>query len=302
MLHAQWRLANRHRSLYLLVLPGIAFFVIFKYLPIYGIQLAFREFRMNTPYLEMPWIGLVKFRELFAEDEFWRAFRNTLVISCYQIVVGFPIPILLAILFSEIRIPALKRFSQTVLTFPHFLSWVVLAGLFFNVLASNGAVNNLLAAVGLGRVNFLMNPRSFRGLLVWTNVWKEAGWDSIIYLAAIMGIDQCLYEAAEIDGASRFRQTLHVTIPSILGIVVVMFILRIGSIVDYNFMQVFMLYSPPVYPQGDVLETYIYRITFQRPPDYSFSTAVGLFKGVINLCMLVAANALAKRLGHRGIY
>ena len=294
--------ANRHRSLYLLVLPGIAFFFVFKYLPIYGIQLAFREYRLYVPYSQMPWIGLEKFVDLVAASDFWRAFRNTVIISAYQTLFGFPIPITIAILLSELRLLKLKRFTQTVLTFPHFLSWVILSGIFFNLLAYTGVVNDILQILGVERINFIMNPLNFRGFLVATDIWKEAGWGSIIYLAAITGISPSLYEAAEIDGASRPQQIIHITIPSIMSIIVVMLILRIGNIVNYGFMQVFMLYSAPVYSVGDIIETYIYRITFQRPPDFSLSTAVGVFKGVINLGMLVLANTLAKRLGHRGIY
>lgn len=296
------RLMNRHRSLYLLVLPGVAFFFIFKYLPIYGIQLAFREYRLYVPYGQMPWIGFVKFHDLVATPAFWRAFKNTVIISGLQIVFGFPVPILLAIMLSELRFTRLKRFTQTILTFPHFLSWVILSGIFFNLLGNTGVVNNIISELGLPKQNFLMNPGNFRGLLVVTSIWKEAGWGSIIFLAAIMGVDTSLYEAAEIDGANRFQQVFHVTIPSIMGIIVVMLILRIGSIVNYSFMQVFMMYSQPVLSVGDVIATYIYRITFQRPPDFSFSTAVGVFKGLINMFMLVMANTLAKRLGYRGIY
>ncbi len=296
------RLMNRHRSVYLLLLPGIAFFFIFKYLPIYGIQLAFREYRLYVPYGRMPWIGIEKFRDLVAAPDFWRAFKNTIFISALQIVFGFPVPVLLAVLFSELRFIRLKRFTQTVLTFPHFLSWVILSGIFFNLLGNTGVVNNFISSLGLPRQNFLMNPGSFRGLLVATSIWKESGWGSIIYLAAIMSVDSSLYEAAEIDGAGRAQQVFHVTLPAIMGVVIVMLILRIGNIVNYNFMQVFMMYSQPVFKVGDVIETYIYRITFERPPDFSFSTAVGVFKGVINLFMLVGANTLAKRLGYRGIY
>jgi putative aldouronate transport system permease protein len=301
-LRGKFRYANRHRTLYLLILPGVAFFFIFKYLPIYGIQLAFREYRLYVPYSQMPWIGLEKFKDLVLADDFWRAFKNTVVISFLQILFGFPMPVILAILFSELRFIRFKRFTQTVLTFPHFLSWVILSGIFFNLLGNTGVVNNFIASIGMQKQNFLMNPGNFRGLLVVTNIWKESGWSSIIYLAAIMSVDTAQYEAAEIDGATRFQQVIHVTLPSIMGIVIVMLILRIGNIVNYSFMQVFMMYSQPVYRVGDVIETYIYRITFERPPDFSFSTAVGVFKGLINLFMLVAANTLAKRLGHRGIY
>lgn len=296
------RLINRHKSLYLLMIPGVAFFVIFKYLPIYGIQLAFREYRLYVPYGKMPWIGFEKFHDLLTAADFWRAFKNTVIISVLQITFGFPTPVVLAILFSELRLRKLKRFTQTVLTFPHFLSWVILSGIFFNLLGNTGVINNFIAGLGIAKQNFLMNPHSFRALLVGTDIWKEAGWGSIIYLAAIMGVETSQYEAAEIDGASRFQQVWHVTLPAIMSIVIVMLILRIGNIVNYSFMQVFMLYSQPVYVVGDVIETYIYRITFERPPDFSFSTAVGVFKGVINLCMLVGANTLAKRLGYRGIY
>jgi len=294
--------ARKHYPIYILVLPALAFFIVFKYFPMYGIQLAFREFRLYTPYHQMPWLGLEKFTALVAEPEFWSAFRNTVIISLYQLLFGFPVPVLLALLFSEIRFHGIQRFTQTVLTFPHFLSWVILSGVFFNVLGSSGFLNNLLEVMKLPRQNFLMNPKTFRSLLVLTNVWKEAGWDSIIYIAAIMGVDTEMYEAAAMDGAGRIRQSLHITLPSIMGIVVVMFILRVGNILNYNFQQVFMLYSAPVYGVADVIETYIYRITFAKAPDYSFSTAVGVFKGVIDMFLLLFANTVAKRLGYRGIY
>ncbi|MBT3271978.1 MAG: sugar ABC transporter permease [Spirochaetales bacterium] len=261
-----------------------------------------REYRLYVPYSKMPWIGLEKFRDLVAAADFWRAFKNTVIISGMQIIFGFPIPVILAILFSELRFPKFKRFTQTVLTLPHFLSWVILSGIFFNLLGNTGIVNGFLAGFGLPKQNFLMNPGNFRGLLVVTNIWKEAGWSSIIYLAAIMSIETSQYEAAEIDGANRWQQVIHVTLPAIMSIVIVMLILRIGNIVNYSFLQVFLMYSQPVYNVGDVIETYIYRITFERPPDFSFSTAVGVFKGLINLFMLVTANTLAKRLGYRGIY
>ncbi|MFP4442355.1 MAG: ABC transporter permease [Spirochaetia bacterium] len=301
-LHRKLTLINRHKSLYLLLIPGIAFFVIFKYMPIYGIQLAFRDYQLYTPYHKMPWIGLEKFVQLLKAQEFWRAFRNTILISVYQIIFAFPVPIILAIIFSELRSRRLMRVTQTILTFPHFLSWVILSGIFFNLLANTGVINNFFTIIGLPKVDFLMNQKTFRGLLISSNIWKEAGWSSIIYMAAIVGIDTSLYEAAEIDGASRLQRIVHVTLPSIMGIVVVMLILQIGRIVNFNFLQVFQLYSPPVYEVGDVIETYVYRITFTRPPDFSFSTAVGLFKGVLNMILLIGANQLAKRLGYRGIF
>jgi len=212
-----------------------------------------------------------------------------------RIALGFPVPIILAILINEISLTKYKRVIQTVLTFPHFLSWIVIGGIAFNLLANQGAVNNFLELIGLHRVNFLMNPASFRYILVYSGVWKEAGWSSIIYLAVITSIDPALYEAATVDGANRYQKMWHITWAGMKSMVLLMLIMNIGHVIEGNFLQVYFLYNPVVYSTGDIIDTYVYRLTFERGVDFSFTTAVGLFKGVINLVMLMTANTFASK-------
>ncbi|HOJ11065.1 MAG TPA: ABC transporter permease subunit [Clostridiales bacterium] len=292
---------SRGRYIYLLMLPGVLYIFIFNYIPIYGLQIAFKEFSYSGSFTSGKWIGLVNFRDLVTEVEFWRAFKNTIIISFMKIALGFPIPMILAILINEVFLKRYKRVLQTVLTFPHFLSWIVIGGIAFNLLANQGAINNLLSVLGLQRVNFLMNPGSFRYILVYSGVWKEAGWSSIIYLAAITNIEPELYEAATVDGANRYQKMWYITWSGIKSMVVLMLIMSIGGMIQGNFLQVFFLYNPVVYSTGDIIDTYVYRLTFQRGVDFSFTTAVGLFKGVVNLLLLLFANFVARRYGNRGV-
>ncbi len=295
------RNVSRGKYIYLLLLPGVLYIFIFNYIPIYGLQIAFKEFSYSGSFTSGEWIGLENFRDLWTEVEFWRAFKNTIIISFMKISLGFPIPIILAISINEVFLKKYKRVLQTVLTFPHFLSWIVIGGIAFNLLANQGAINNLLSVLGLGRVNFLMNPGSFRYILVYSGVWKEAGWSSIIYLAAITNIEPELYEAATVDGANRYQKMWYITWSGIKSMVVLMLIMSIGGMIQGNFLQVFFLYNPVVYSTGDIIDTYVYRLTFQRGVNFSFTTAVGLFKGVINLLLLLFANFVARRYGNRGV-
>ena len=291
----------RYRYMYLLLLPGIFFLLIFRYVPIYGIQLAFKKYSIRGGIMGSRWIGWSNFQYLFMEPEFWNAFNNTLIISLMKTFIGFPIPVILAILLNEMRSKKYQRVVQTVLTFPHFLSWVVLSGIMFTLLSSTGAINNLIALMGGGRINFLTNKHGFRWLLVWSQIWKESGWSAIIYLATITGIDQSLYEAATIDGANRWDRMVHVTWPGLRPVVITMLILNVGSIMEAGYMQVLNLYNPAVYSTADILDTYVYRISFQKATDFGVSTAVSLFKGVTNCVLLFVANFIAKRFGEQGI-
>lgn len=291
----------QHKYLYLLLLPGMIFFLIFKYVPMYGIVLAFKNYKAGLGVLGSPWIGLENFSRLFSEKDFYVAFVNTLIISAMKIVFGFPLPIILALLLNEIRVNKLKKTLQVVYTFPHFLSWVVLSGICINLLSSSGAVNNLLCVMGLERVDFLTNRGGFRYLLTFTEIWKESGWATIIYLAGIAGIDLSLYEAATVDGANRLDKMIHITWPSIKNMTIVLLVLSLGNVMEAGFMQVLNLYNAAVYDVADILDTYVYRITFQQASDFGFSTAVGLFKGVANLVLLITANAIAKMFGNSGI-
>lgn len=291
-----WQQIWIKRWCYLIILPGMAYFLLFKYVPMYGIQLAFKEFNIAEGISASPWVGWANFELLFRDREFFLALKNTLIISYMQLLLFFPFPIVLSILINEVKPMRYKRSVQTILTFPHFLSWVIVAGIMMNILANNGAVNNLLATMGLEKYNFLTDKGLFRYILVFTLSWKEAGWSCILYIAAITGIDPSLYEAATIDGANRWHKILHITWPGILPVVLITLILRVGSMMDAGFDQVMNLYNNTVLDVADILDTYIYRITFQRMPNYGFSTAVGLFKGLTNCILLLSVNAVCKKI------
>lgn len=291
-----------YRFVYLIMIPGLLYYIIFKYVPMYGLTLAFKDFNYAKGILGSPWVGLKHFEALMIEPKFWRAFTNTLIISFGKIIFGFPIPIMLAIGLNEIRSSKLKRSLQTIFTFPHFLSWIIISSMFIGLLNNNGAVNNFLGLIGIERQAFLANPSLFRPLLYFTDIWKEAGWTCIIYLAAITGINPELYEAAMIDGANRFHRILYITWPNLKPLAVLLLILSIGKVAQMSFQQVYNLYNPTVYEVGDVIETYVYRITFQGAPNFSFSTAVGFFKAVVNCGLLFASDRIAKSLGQRGLF
>lgn len=296
-----WRRIWRYKYIYLLLLPGLVYFAIFKYIPIYGIQLAFKSYDFAAGISGSPWVGLENFKYLFVEPEFWNAFKNTLIISFMKLIVGFPAPIILAVLINELRLRRYKKVLQTIYTFPHFLSWVVMSGIMFTFLASSGAVNNLLAAMGLEKINFFTDKNTFRWLLVFSDIWKEAGWSTIIYIATITSIDPSLYEAAYIDGANRLGKIRYIVWPGLKSVIIVMLILKVGNIMEAGFMQTLNLYNSAVYSVADILDTYVYRLSFQTYTDFGVSTAVGLFKGVTNCILLVTANAVANRFDQQGI-
>lgn len=300
-----WRRMVKFKYIYLLILPGIVFFIIFKYIPMFGIAIAFNDYSPTMGirgFVTAEWIGLQNFRVFFNSLYFTQIIANTLLISLYKIVFGFPAPILFALLLNEVGRSWFKRTMQTVTYLPHFISWVVLAGMMFELLSiTSGVVNRQIVAFGGEPVDFLTNPDLFRTIVVVSDIWKETGWGAIIYLAALAGVDPQLYEASVIDGANRFKQTLYVTIPSILPTIVILFILRLGSVLEAGFEQIFILYSPQVYRVGDIIDTYVYREAFLGGR-FGFATAVGLFKSLIGLALIVAANRLVKKLGHSGIY
>lgn len=288
-----------------MLLPGIAFFVIFKYVPLYGIQLAFKDY-MLAGIEASPWNNFEHFKYMMLEPEFLPALRNTLIISFMRIIIGFPFPILLAILINESYTPRYTKVLQTIYTFPHFLSWVLLAGIMLNLLGTNGMVRKVVMVFDQAAAenwNLLYDGNSYRWMLVFTDMWKEAGWGTIIYLASIAGVDQSLYEAAVIDGCNRLQKIWYITLPGIASMIAIQFVLRVGSIMEGGFDQVFNTYTPPVYAKGDIIDTYIYRISFVRASgvNLGFPTAVGLFKNVINFILLISANLVTKALGQETI-
>lgn len=294
-----------YRWIYLMLLPCMAFFIIFKYVPMYGIQLAFKDYVIKG-IAASPWNNFEHFKYMMTEPEFLPALRNTLIISFYRILFGFPFPILLAIMINEVYMPRYKRVLQTIYTFPHFLTWVVMAGIMLNLLGSTGMVRKVaeIFVPGIGdNWNLLYNKAAFRSLLVISDIWKEAGWGTIIYLAAIAGIDQSLYEAATIDGCNRLQKIWYITLPGIVNMIAIQFVLRVGAVMEGGFDQVFNLYTAPVYETGDIIDTYIYRLSFVENTgvDMGFTTAVGLFKNVINFILLMVANFVTKALGQETV-
>jgi putative aldouronate transport system permease protein len=296
----------KYKWVYLLMLfPVLALIILFRYVPLYGIQLAFKTYKL-AGIAASPWVGMEHFQRMFVEKDFWVAVNNTVIISLLKTLFGFPFPIILALMINEIAQPRYKRFLQTIYTFPHFLSWVVVAGLVLNLLGDSGAIKKVAVALSPSlrdSWNVLYDSKVFRSMLVFSDIWKEGGWGTILYLAAITSVDQSLYEAATIDGCNRLQKVLYVTLPGIVGIIVLMFILSMGNIMNANFDQVFNLYSPPVFKVGDVLDTYIYRMTFQSSTfmDFGFTTAVGFFKSIINFALLAAANYGSRAMGSDGI-
>jgi putative aldouronate transport system permease protein len=298
-----WSQYVKNRYLFLMLFPVLIWYVVFAYSPMYGIQLAFKDYMIRDGIWGSPWVGLKHFHYIFTmSPDFWHIIGNTVIISFYHIVFGFPAPIILALLFNEVRIPLFKKLAQTISYLPHFLSWIVIGGILITLLSpGSGVVNYVIKLMGFDPVYFLGTEKYFRFTLVVSAIWKEIGWGTIIYLAALAGVDSQLYEAAVLDGAGRWKQTLHVTIPSILPVIAIMLIMRVGSILDAGFDQILTLYSPAVYGVADVLDTYVYRVGLQGM-QFSMTTAVGLFKNVVGLTLVLSTNYIVKKMGQEGLY
>ena len=285
-----------YKYIYLMMLPAIVYFLIFSYLPMLGSGIAFREFSFKNPFFGGKWVGLYHFEKLFNSRNFSVVMRNTFAISFGRLIFEFPLAIGLALLFNEVRGKRTKRFLQTVYSFPHFISWVVAAGILINLLADSGAINQIIVALGGEKVGFLSTPGLFRPLLFITNNWKEIGWSTIIYLATIASIDSEQYEAAVVDGANRWHRIRYITLPSLLPIICTMLILQVANVMNAGFDQIFNMYNPTVYSTGDIIDTYIYRATFQLGESFSSSTAFGLFKSLISVTLLLIANWIVRRI------
>lgn len=288
---------HKHKYYYLLLLPGILYFVIFRYIPMAGIAIAFQDFKIAGGMFSGPWTGLKWFRILFEAPDFWVALKNTIIISFYKLIFNFPAPIILALLLNEVVNKFFKRTIQTIIYFPHFVSWVVLGGILFSIFSTD---TGLLQLFGV-HTSPIMDPSSFRGFLILTEMWKEVGWGTVIYLAAIAGVNPELYEAARIDGANRFQLVRFITLPCISSTIIVLLILRTGQILSVGFDQIFILYNPLVFEVADVLDTYVYRLglTMGR---YSFAAAAGLFQSFVGLLLLLFTNWLVRRMGERGLW
>lgn len=290
------------RYIYLFLLPGLLVLTVFRYGSMYGIQLAFRNYKARLGIWGSEWIGLANFHRLFRTPMAVQAVWKTLEISFLRLLICFPAPILLALLINEMPLKRTGRVYQTLYTFPYFLSWVIIAGIVKNFFKNNGAVNTVLMGLGLEPLNFLGSTDGFQILLYGSSIWKDAGYSSILYLSGIASIDPGLYEAAEIDGAGRFRRIWHVTLPGIAGVIVISLIMNVSGFMNAGFDQIFNLRNNVVANSVQIIDTYVYDITFAAKPNYGFSAAVGLFKALINCILMLAANFGIRRLTGRSIY
>jgi len=297
--------ARRLRKDWLLLLigvPGMLYFLIYRFAPMFGLVIAFNDYSPFLGFFDSPWVGMRHFHTIFSEPEVLKVLWNTLLISFLQILFAFPVPIVLALLLNEIRNQVYKRIIQSVVYLPHFLSWVVVSGIFIFFLKGDGLINQWLKdSFGMAPIPFLTEPALFKPLIVLQVIWKEAGWGTIIFLAALAGVNPQLYEAATMDGANRWRQAWHITLPAIRSTIIILLILRLGSVLDVGFEQIFLMLNPFNRPSGEVLDTYVFYKGIEQS-DYSFATAVGLLKGVVGLILVGAANMLAKRMGEEGVY
>lgn len=290
-----------HKYLFLMLLPGLLYFVIYRYIPMFGLVIAFKRYYPNLGVFGSEWVGLQHFQRVFSSPDILRVFRNTLIISFAKLIFAFPVPIILAILINEVRTMSFKRTVQTISYLPHFLSWVVFGEIILVLLSGDGPVNILRGLLGLDPVYFMIEPRYFRPIVVITDILKTSGWGTIVYLAAITTIDPQMYEAAIIDGANRFRRIIHITLPCITSTIAILLILRIGRLLDAGFHQIFVLYNEAVYETGDIFGTYVYRVGLSRG-EYSLATAVGMFKGVVGFILIVLANKVSRRITESGIW
>lgn len=285
-----------------MLVPAIVYYAVYCYAPMYGITIAFKDFNPMKGIIGSDWVGLEHFRTLFAMDKFYQVVWNTLRISIKRLIFGFPFPIIVALMLNELRVNRLKQMIQTTIYLPQFISWVVLGGIMVNLLSTNGGiVNGIIQKFGGTPIGFLNDERYFEGTMIVSMIWKTFGWNTIIYLAALAGVDPQYYEAARVDGASRWRQLIHITLPGIMPTIVVMLIMRIGNLMQAGFEQIFVLYNPGVYATADIIDTYVYRIGLQDGM-FELSTAVGLFKSVINFILIVFANKVARYAGEEGVY
>ncbi|MCI9625439.1 MAG: sugar ABC transporter permease [Clostridia bacterium] len=291
----------KNKYIYIMLVPFLLFYIIFMYGPMYGAMIAFKDFTPKLGILGSPWVGIKHFEAFFGSIYFWRLLRNTISISLQTLVFGFPAPIILALLLNEVRQAWFKKTVQTISYMPHFISLVVVCGIIKIFTGSEGIINDFMVQFGQERRDLLLDPALFQPIYVISDIWQKIGWESIIYLAALSGVDQELYEAARIDGAGKWRQLLSVTLPCILPTIVVMLILRVGSMMNIGFEKIILLYNGNTYETADVISSYVYRKGIQEF-SYSFSTAVGLFNSVINFFLVLSANTISKKVNDTSLW
>lgn len=291
-----------YRYIYLLLLPGLIFYILFHYMPIYGVTIAFKDFIFTKGITGSPWVGFKYFEQLFSDRKFWDVTVNTIIISFGRLLFEFPVPIMLAILLNELTNVRFKKFIQSVMYFPFFISWIIMYTLLQNVLSIDGGIiNTVLQYFGFKGIHFLADKNWFLSIIFSSNIWKTAGYSTILYIAAITNIDQNIYEAAYVDGANRFRRMWHVTLPGMQTIILTVLILCVGNMLNGGFNQIINIYNPVVYSVADIIDTYVYRQAMERG-QFSFATAAGLFKAVINLSLLLTVDKISRKVKEVGIY
>lgn len=293
---------KRNRLLYLMIFPGLIYFIVFKYLPMGGLVIAFQDYQSFLGITGSPWVGFKHFARLFTEPTFFMLLKNTLILFAMNLIFFFPLPIIVALMLNEVRVKWFKNAVQTIIYIPHFMSWVIIVSIsyvFLNV--DGGVLNELLAALGFQKISFLTSPEWLRTVYIGQIIWKELGWSTIIYLAAITVVDTQLYEAAEMDGAGRLRKTWHVTLPAIRPVIITLLILKIGSTLDLGFEHMYLLLNSLNREVAEIFDTFIYTAGLKNG-QLSFSTTVGLFKGLVGLLLVMASNRLAKKFGEDGVY
>ncbi|WP_235885313.1 ABC transporter permease [Paenibacillus cymbidii] len=292
----------KHYDLYLLLVPAIIFYAVFCYVPMFGLVIAFKDYNIFKGIFGSDWVGLDNFRAMVNFPGFYEMIRNTLVLNVLNLVFGFPAPILLALMLNEVRSRYFKRFAQSLLYLPHFISWIILSGIIYNLLSPKyGIVNHALEAVGLPSIYFMASENWWVATFVGSGIWAGAGWGTIIYLAAMTAIDPSLYEAAIVDGAGRFRKIWHITLPGIMPTIVILLILNVGHLVSIGIEQVLALQNPLVGGVAEVISTFVYNVGIKQA-NFSMTTAVGLIQSVINLALILSANYFARRLGREGLW
>ncbi len=289
-----WKEVKKFKHIYIILIPAILYYLIFHYAPMGGLAIAFQKFSITKGIFGSRWVGLRNFSSFLSDVYFWRLLRNTLMLNFWGLVFGFPAPILFALLLNEIRNERFKKSVQTITYMPHFLSSVVVCSLVLTFVSSQGCINSIINFFGGDTVRFMSDPKYFYRIYVISDIWQQLGWNSVLFIAAIAGIDQELYEAASIDGAGRFRKIVHVTIPGIMGTIMIVLIMRVGRMLSVGYDKIILLYNPAIYETADVISTYVYR-RGMLDGDYSYSTAVGLFNSVFNFIFLMSANALSKK-------
>ncbi|MCZ8512158.1 ABC transporter permease subunit [Paenibacillus filicis] len=293
---------KRDKYLLLIILPVIVYFAIFNYFPMYGVLIAFKKFQPLKGILGSPWVGFMYFEQFFKSIYFGRLMRNTILLSLYSLLWGFPVPIIFALLLNELRERFFKKLVQTVSYLPHFISIVVVSGMIINFTSpTDGIINIILKNFGFESINFMSEPGYFRTIYISSGIWQEFGWGSIIYLAAIAGIDPQLYEAAEIDGASRWSKMMHITLPCLMPTIIILLILQVGHLMEVGFEKVLLLYNPSTYETADVIATFVYKRGIINS-EYSFSAAIGLFNNIINLTLLITVNYISRKLSKTSLW